>query len=110
MPPGKLTAAEEHQGFFFKKRKRNINFGFGFFNLDLSTRLFIGWFGPRGIASILYILVAAHHLGTMKGHEEIFAVASLTILLSIILHGLSAKPLAVLYSKTHKTDPSVPKN
>jgi len=87
-----------------------IVIGFGFFKMDLSTRLFIGWFGPRGIASILYILVAAHHLGTMKGHEEIFAVASLTILLSIILHGLSAKPLAVLYSKTHKTDPSDPKN
>jgi NhaP-type Na+/H+ or K+/H+ antiporter len=78
-----------------------IVIGFGFFNMDLSTRLFIGWFGPRGIASILYILVAAHHLGTLKGHEEIFAVASLTILLSIILHGLSAQPLAIRYSKKH---------
>jgi NhaP-type Na+/H+ or K+/H+ antiporter len=81
-----------------------IVIGFGFFKLDLSTRLFIGWFGPRGIASILYILVAAHHLGTLKGHEEIFAVASLTILLSIILHGLSAKPLALLYSRYHTSD------
>lgn len=78
-----------------------IVLGFGFFKLDLSTRLFIGWFGPRGIASILYILVAVHHLGNIKGHEQIFAAASLTILLSIILHGLSAKPLAVLYSKYH---------
>jgi len=40
-------------------------------------------------------------LGNIKGHEQIFAAASLTILLSIILHGLSAKPLAVLYSKYH---------
>jgi NhaP-type Na+/H+ or K+/H+ antiporter len=87
-----------------------IVIGFGFFNMDLSTRLFMGWFGPRGIASILYILVAAHHLGTLKGHEEIFAVASLTILLSIILHGLSAQPLALLYSKHHTSDESQESN
>jgi len=74
---------------------------FGLFKIDLATRLFYGWFGPRGIASILYILVAVGELGDIKGHEEIFAVASLTIFLSIILHGLSAQPLAVLYSKSH---------
>ncbi len=74
---------------------------FGFTRLDLSTRLFMGWFGPRGIASILYILVAVHQLGNIQGHEEIFAAASLTILLSIILHGLSAKPLTLWYSKYH---------
>ncbi|SFZ98628.1 Na+/H+ antiporter [hydrothermal vent metagenome] len=79
-----------------------IVLSFGFFKLDIGTRIFIGWFGPRGIASILYILVATHHLGSTEGHEQIFAVASLTILLSIVLHGLSAKPLAILYSKHHK--------
>jgi NhaP-type Na+/H+ or K+/H+ antiporter len=46
----------------------------------------------------------------MKGHEEIFAVASLTILLSIILHGLSAQPLALLYSKYHASDESQESN
>ena len=77
---------------------------FGFFKIDLATRLFYGWFGPRGIASILYILVAVGELGDIKGHEQIFAVASLTILLSIILHGFSAQPLAVLYSKSHPAE------
>ena len=77
---------------------------FGLFKVDLATRLFYGWFGPRGIASILYILVAVHQIGGINGHEKIFAVASLTILLSIILHGLSAQPLAVLYSKSHPAD------
>ncbi len=76
--------------------------GFGRFKLDVSTRLFIGWFGPRGIASILYILVAVGQLGDVKGHETVFAVATLTILLSILLHGLSAQPLAILYSKSHR--------
>jgi len=76
--------------------------GFGRFKLDLATRLFIGWFGPRGIASILYILVAVEQLGEIKGHETVFAVATLTILLSILLHGLSAQPLAIRYSKNHQ--------
>ncbi len=66
---------------------------------DLSTMLFIGWFGPRGIASILYVLVVINQLGPIKGHETTYSVISLTILLSIILHGLSAQPLAKLYAK-----------
>jgi len=77
---------------------------FGFVKIDLATRLFYGWFGPRGIASILYILVAVGELGDIKGHEEVFAVASLTIFLSIILHGLSAQPLAIYYSQTHSSE------
>ena len=77
---------------------------FGFLKIDLATRLFYGWFGPRGIASILYILVAVHQLGDIKGHEEIFAVASLTIFLSIFLHGLSAQPLAERYAKSHPAE------
>jgi NhaP-type Na+/H+ or K+/H+ antiporter len=76
-----------------------VALGFGFFKLDLPTRLFIGWFGPRGIASILYILVAVGQLGNIQGHESIYATAALTILLSILLHGLSAQPLARLYSR-----------
>jgi len=81
-----------------------IILSFGYFKMDLGTRLFIGWFGPRGIASILYILVAVHKLGSIEGHEQIFAVASLTILLSIILHGLSAQPLAIRYAKKYKVE------
>ncbi len=81
---------------------------FGRLPLDLSTRLFIGWFGPRGIASILYILVAVHQLGGFKGHERIFSVAALTILLSIFLHGLSARPLAILYAKREMKKVSKP--
>ncbi|MGB5965110.1 MAG: cation:proton antiporter [Sulfurimonadaceae bacterium] len=69
---------------------------------DLSTILFIGWFGPRGIASILYVLIVINQLGPIKGHETIYSVISLTILLSIILHGLSAQSFARLYAKKHK--------
>ena len=80
---------------------------FGTLKIDLLDRLFIGWFGPRGIASILYILIAVGQLENLRGHETIFATASLTVVLSIFLHGLSARPLARLYSK--KLSPDSPK-
>lgn len=71
---------------------------------NFSTMLFIGWFGPRGIASILYVLIIIGKLGSIEGHEKIFAVMSLTILLSIILHGLSAKPFSNIYGKSNKKE------
>ncbi|MDF1880038.1 cation:proton antiporter [Sulfurimonas sp. MAG313] len=66
--------------------------------LSLASKLFIGWFGPRGIASILYIMIVAHKIEDVNGHETLYSVVTLTILLSIILHGLSAKPLVKLYA------------
>jgi NhaP-type Na+/H+ or K+/H+ antiporter len=66
---------------------------------DFQTHLFIAWFGPRGIASILYVLVIVDKIGSIKAHESVFAVITMTIMLSIILHGLSAQPFARLYSK-----------
>lgn len=70
--------------------------------LDISTVLFIGWFGPRGIASILYTLTIFHEIGSIKDHEAIYAVITLTVFLSIILHGISAQPLVRRYVKRHK--------
>jgi len=69
---------------------------------DLSTILFIGWFGPRGIASILYVLIVVNEVLSIKGHETIYAVITVTVLLSIILHGLSAQPFARSYGKAHE--------
>jgi len=57
---------------------------------------FIGWFGPRGIASILYLLIVLISLG-ITGYEQIMSVVVLTVLLSIFLHGLSALPLSKIY-------------
>ena len=68
-------------------------------DLSLATKLFIGWFGPRGIASILYVMIVAHLIIDIQGHEKLYATITLTIFLSIILHGLSAKPLVALYGK-----------
>jgi len=70
--------------------------------LDLATMLFIGWFGPRGIASILYVLIVVNKVISIQTHETVYAVVTLTILLSIFLHGISARPLVSLYGKNHK--------
>jgi NhaP-type Na+/H+ or K+/H+ antiporter len=70
--------------------------------LDLGTMAFIAWFGPRGIASILYVLTVAHELGGFSGFENIYATVMLTVLMSIIAHGISAQPLANWYSKKLK--------
>jgi NhaP-type Na+/H+ or K+/H+ antiporter len=60
------------------------------------TVLFVGWFGPRGIASILYVLtvLAAEELA---GRDVIYTVAMTTVFFSIMLHGLSAAPLSDWY-------------
>lgn len=66
--------------------------------LDKKTVWFIGWFGPRGIASVLYLLMAVIYLG-VDGYETVVGVISLTVLLSIFLHGLTAMPFSKLFSE-----------
>lgn len=53
------------------------------------TRLFLGWFGPRGLASILFALVVVAELETAEG-DTIFVVAAWTVLASVFAHGLTA--------------------
>ncbi|MEA1982357.1 MAG: cation:proton antiporter [Campylobacterota bacterium] len=83
---------------------RMIPVAFSLIGLGLSfkSKLFIGWFGPRGIASILYVMTVAHKIEIVDMQSTLFSVITLTILLSIILHGLSAQPLVNLYAKTLK--------
>lgn len=68
-------------------------------NLSWGDVSFIGWFGPRGIASILYLLMVLIQLGT-NGYERIMAVIVLTVLLSVFLHGLTAVPLSKKLGKS----------
>lgn len=64
--------------------------------LDLPTIAFIGWFGPRGIASVLYLLMAVAAIG-IEGHETIMSVIVLTITISVFAHGVTATPLSNRY-------------
>ncbi len=75
-------------------------------HFDRVTVGFVGWFGPRGLASIVLALVALEALedsGVSAG--PLPAVVSWTVLLSVVLHGLSARPLAKWYGKYVKRLP-----
>ena len=63
-----------------------------------STWLFMGWFGPRGLASVVFTLVALEDLHTDSPEQSpLIQVASWTILLSVLAHGLTAGFLAPRY-------------
>lgn len=68
--------------------------------LPWATIGFIGWFGPRGIASILYTLLLVLELGK-EGYQEMISVITLTVLLSIVLHGLSAVPFSKILKQSY---------
>ncbi len=69
--------------------------------LDWASIGFIGWFGPRGIASVLYLLMAIASLG-VEGYESLMSVIVLTVLISVFAHGLSAVPLSEWYGRAEK--------
>ncbi len=66
--------------------------------LDWRTIAFIGWFGPRGIASVLYLLMAVAAIG-VAGYEQVTSVIVLTVAISVYAHGISAVPLSRRYSQ-----------
>jgi sodium/hydrogen antiporter len=60
------------------------------------TVAFIGWFGPRGLASVVFAVIVED---TFQAHAETILTASyLTVGLSVLLHGLSAAPLVSRYA------------
>ena len=65
--------------------------------LDLRTILFVGWFGPRGLASLVFALLGLEALGSAA--DEVVAVIAFTVLLSVVVHGVSAAPLARRYGR-----------
>jgi sodium/hydrogen antiporter len=64
------------------------------------TIALMGWFGPRGLASVVFTLLALMTLREAgKPIELLVSVATWTILLSVLAHGLSAKPLSAWYAR-----------
>ena len=62
------------------------------------TVAFMGWFGPRGIASIALLFVAISDEPGLPGMATIETTVVTTVLLSILLHGVSAAPLVARYA------------
>jgi NhaP-type Na+/H+ or K+/H+ antiporter len=67
--------------------------------LSRSTVLFVGWFGPRGLASIVLGLVYLERHADLPGEPTIRFAVMATVLLSILAHGFSASPGIELYAR-----------
>ena len=65
--------------------------------VGLGTHLFIGWFGPRGLASILYVFLVLERV-QVTAREEIFVIVVITVLTSVFAHGLTAWPATNWYA------------
>ena len=72
-------------------------------SLRADEKLFIGWFGPRGLASVVFaVIVFNEHL---PGGGTIVVTVVCTVALSVLTHGLSAKPLiAALAARIRRSD------
>jgi len=67
---------------------------------DARSIAFMGWFGPRGLASIILALVVAEEEPHLPALGTILAAMTVTVLASVVLHGLSARPLAAALTRT----------
>ena len=71
---------------------------------DRATTAFLGWFGPRGLASVVFALLALEELGGSDSRVlTAVDVIAVTIVLSIVAHGITARPLARRYLATLRT-------
>ncbi|PHP28098.1 cation:proton antiporter [Limimaricola cinnabarinus] len=64
-----------------------------------ATVLFLGWFGPRGLASLIYLLILIEDY-PIPGKDDITLAIVATVALSIFAHGMTASPLARLYGRS----------
>ena len=69
--------------------------------LATRDRLFLGWFGPRGLASILFTMIITDEFD-IPGEAELLACVSMTVFLSVVLHGATAAPLSRWIGKSPK--------
>lgn len=74
--------------------------------LRAPTVMFIGWFGPRGVATIVFGLLAAQAMGEDPRRYDVAGVFALTVLISVFAHGLSAPPLTRIYSRWARSSAS----
>ena len=65
---------------------------------------FLGWFGPRGLASIVFAVIVVEESNLPHEHMIVLAIY-LTVGLSVFAHGLSAAPLAARYARWYEQHP-----
>jgi NhaP-type Na+/H+ or K+/H+ antiporter len=65
-----------------------------------ASKLFLGWFGPRGLASIVFAIIVVNE--GVPGGQFVAMVVGLTVFLSLVAHGISANPLATWLGKVER--------
>jgi NhaP-type Na+/H+ or K+/H+ antiporter len=65
--------------------------------IDLEGKLFIGWFGPLGLASIVFAVIVLS--SRLPDSQPLAMTVVCTIVLSIVLHGITANPWARGYGE-----------
>lgn len=60
-------------------------------------RLFIGWFGPRGLSSLLIALIIASQ--GVPGAKHLLAITGVVVIASVVAHGITARPLAAAFAQ-----------
>jgi len=66
------------------------------------SKLFLGWFGPRGLASIVFAIIVLNE--NLPGGKVLAITVACTVFLSILAHGLTANPLASTFTGKQQTD------
>lgn len=74
-------------------------------HLDIRTGLFIGWFGPRGLASIVLMLIAIEKLEGIKVSGTIGLAVITTVIISVFAHGITSGPASNWYARIVATLP-----
>ncbi|HEY2141800.1 MAG TPA: cation:proton antiporter [Solirubrobacteraceae bacterium] len=70
--------------------------------VDRATRLFMGWFGPKGIATVTFSLLVLDR--NIASGERIFDLTALAVFCSIILHGITDTPGAAWIARRSRPD------
>ena len=65
--------------------------------LDLESKLFVGWFGPRGLASIVFAVIVLDE--NLPGSNMLATTVACTVVLSVLAHGITANPWAKRYGQ-----------
>jgi NhaP-type Na+/H+ or K+/H+ antiporter len=72
--------------------------------LEPWTVAYLGWFGPRGLASILLALILLLEYPGLPGGGTIFVAVMVAVVASVFLHGVTAAPLTDRYARTLSDD------
>ena len=69
--------------------------------MTAGEKLFVGWFGPRGLASIVFAVIIFD--AAVPGRDALAITTACTILLSVLAHGATANPLVGMLLRSRRS-------